>query len=65
MVQGGVMDLMGVQKLVAAERKSRLGGAFVFWDGRDNLGKEVTSGIYFCVLSAGERREGKKMLLIK
>jgi hypothetical protein len=37
----------------------------VIWDGRDNMGKEVASGIYFCILNAGERREGKKMLVIK
>jgi hypothetical protein len=30
-----------------------------------NLGEEVASGIYFCILRSGERTEGKKMLLMK
>jgi hypothetical protein len=34
-------------------------------DNRDSLGKQVASGIYFYLLRAGERKEGRKMLLIK
>ena len=36
------------------------------WDGRDKLGREVSSGIYFYYLkTGGETLQGRKMLLLK
>jgi flagellar hook assembly protein FlgD len=37
----------------------------VKWDGKDDQGKEVASGIYFCKLVVGEQNQTKKMILIK
>jgi len=37
----------------------------VTWDSRDNSGKEVTSGVYFYQLKAGDFSDSKKLLLIK
>lgn len=37
----------------------------VIWDGKDDQGKEVTSGIYFYQLRAGDFSDSKKLLLIK
>jgi hypothetical protein len=60
-----VYDVLGreVRQLVNT-RQSR-GSWTIVWDGKDNCGKEVASGIYFCLLRAGERKEGKKLLLTK
>jgi hypothetical protein len=44
----------------------REGGHYqVIWDGRDSEGSEVSSGIYFYAVQAGEYRETKKMTLMK
>jgi len=37
----------------------------VYWDGKDNDGQDVASGLYFCVLKAGKFKTVKKMLLLK
>ena len=60
-----IYDILGreVRSLVSSLLKP--GNYVVIWDGRNNQGKEVSSGIYFYLLKAGERKEGKKMLLIK
>ena len=37
----------------------------VSWDGRDDPGVEVASGIYLCCLEAGEYRQTRKMALVR
>jgi len=37
----------------------------VDWDGKNNSGKEVASGIYFYQLRAGDYKETRKLVLIK
>ena len=36
-----------------------------YWDGRDNLGERVASGIYFYTLKAGDFRATRRMLIMK
>ena len=40
-------------------------GRAAYWDGRNNLGEPVASGIYFYTLSAGEFSKTHKMLVVK
>jgi len=37
----------------------------IVWNGKDNFGKIVDSGIYFCTLQVGNERQTRKMLLIR
>lgn len=37
----------------------------VVWDGRDNLGKRVASGIFFSVLQVGYRTSTRKMIVLR
>jgi len=52
-----------VKTLVDEEKLE--GNYSVVWDGKDQSGKEVSSGIYFYQLKMGEYSEVKKMLLLK
>ena len=36
-----------------------------YWNGRDNLGEKVASGIYFYTLKAGDFRATRRMLIMK
>jgi len=37
----------------------------VTWDGRDETGKEVKSGVYFCSFQNGEKQAVKKLVLLR
>jgi len=41
------------------------GDHFVRWDGRDDDGNAVPSGIYFYTLESMNRIESKKMMLVR
>jgi hypothetical protein len=60
-----IYNILGEEVRELVNTKESKGNYQVNWDGKDNLGKEVGSGIYFYLLRAGERKEGRKMLLIK
>jgi hypothetical protein len=60
-----VYDILGrkVKELACGIHKR--GHYRLIWDGKNNQGKEVASGIYFYMLRAGEGKEVRKMLFIK
>ena len=60
-----VYDLNGrlVRTLVSGTRD--LGSHSVTWDGRDNAGTSVASGVYFYRLDAGKVSDTRKMVLLK
>jgi|GEM_PF-1140524 len=37
----------------------------VIWDGKDEKGRDVSSGVYFCELKAGDFRKTRKMIILK
>ena len=60
-----VYDVVGreVRTLVSEELSS--GYKSVIWDGKNDEGKDVASGVYFYQLKVGDFSEPKKMLLLK
>jgi len=57
-LRGGLVRKLVDEKQVSGRHK-------VTWDGRNNLGEEVSSGIYFYVLKVGEETRVRKALMIK
>jgi flagellar hook assembly protein FlgD len=51
-------------KVLVDEYQSR-GQKSVRWDGKDDQGTKVTSGVYFYRIQAGGLVQSKKMLLLK
>jgi len=35
-----------------------------YWDGRNSYGEEVSSGVYFYTMEAGEFRAARKMVIL-
>ena len=65
-----IYDLSG-QIIRTLEVGHRIASAYesqskaVHWDGRNNLGEQVASGVYFYTLTAGDLSATRKMLILK
>lgn len=60
-----IYNILG-QEIKTLVDEEKLPGTYeVSWDGKDNNGIEVASGIYFYKLRAGQHSQVKKMLLVK
>jgi flagellar hook assembly protein FlgD len=64
-VQLSVFDVHGrlVRKLIDEQRGA--GASTVEWNGRDDKGAGVATGVYFYVLEAAGSRYQRKMILLK
>ena len=62
-----VFDIRGrlIRTLLDGSREFGAGSHSVVWDGRDDVGREVSSGIYFYRMRAGEYQSVRKMILMK
>ena len=64
-VQLAVFDALG-QKVRTLVDGARAAGSYqVLWDGRNARGAQVSSGVYFYRLKAGDLTQMRRMLLLK
>jgi len=60
-----VYDITGRLITTILHKKQKHGCHKIVWDGTNELGKEVSSGVYLLTLDAGEYKEIRKLLLIR
>jgi hypothetical protein len=60
-----IYNILGQKVRTLVDEPKRAGSHQAIWDGKDDQGKDVASGIYFYRLTAGDHQETKKMTLIR
>jgi flagellar hook assembly protein FlgD len=60
-----IYNILGQKVRTLVEEPKKAGSYEVIWDGKDDQGNQLSSGIYFYQLKAGDYTETKKMLLLK
>ncbi|MBC8182659.1 T9SS type A sorting domain-containing protein [candidate division KSB1 bacterium] len=60
-----IVDLLGRHIKTLVNENQAAGSYNVFWDGRDEQGNEVASGIYFYKLTSGSFLKIRKMSMLK
>lgn len=60
-----VYNITGQQVKTLVDKPHEAGYYSVVWDGRNDLGSQVSSGTYFYVIKAGKNEAMRKMVLLK
>ncbi|HFE63324.1 MAG TPA: T9SS type A sorting domain-containing protein, partial [Caldithrix sp.] len=60
-----VYDILGQSVTTLVSGRLDAGNHRVYWDGRNSIGNEVSAGIYYYQLSAGNRSQTRKMILLR
>jgi hypothetical protein len=60
-----IFNVLGQKVTTVLDEDMRAGYRSVIWDGTDNNGHEVSSGVYFYKLIAGDHVFAKKMMMLK
>ena len=64
-VELSVFNLADQQGAALAEGAREAGSYTVRWDGRDDAGRELASGVYLYRLRAGKKLETRKLVLVR
>jgi hypothetical protein len=65
MVRLNIHDARGALVRTLVHEYQSSGTRSVVWNGRDDRGHAVSSGVYFYVLESGAKKASHKMLLVK
>jgi hypothetical protein len=60
-----IYNVLGQKVATLVDEHQAAGCKTVWWDGKDETGDEVSSGVYFYRLTAGEFSEVRKMMMVK
>lgn len=60
-----IYNLLGQKITTLVDEQQSAGYRTVWWDGKDANGDDVSSGVYFYRLTAGEFSEVRKMMMVK
>ena len=60
-----VYNVLGQQIRVLIDEKQKAGRYTIQWNGLNEKGLSVTSGVYFYIINAGEYTEIRKMMLLR
>jgi hypothetical protein len=60
-----IYNILGQKVKTLVKERQAAGSKTVSWDGKDEKGKDLASGIYFYQLKAGEVTQTKRMVLLK
>ncbi|RMD46938.1 MAG: T9SS C-terminal target domain-containing protein, partial [Aquificota bacterium] len=60
-----IYNSLGEKVRTLVNRQQSPGRYEVVWDGRDDSGQLVTSGVYLYKLEAGKFNQAKKMILVR
>jgi hypothetical protein len=60
-----VYDVLGRQVKTLVNEQRHAGKHFVTWDGSNNFGSRVSSGVYFYKMVSGQLTQVRKMMLLK
>lgn len=60
-----IYNILGQKVRTLVDEPKRPGSYEVIWDGKDEEGKDLSSGIYFYQLKLGEITQTKRMILLK
>jgi flagellar hook assembly protein FlgD len=60
-----VFNTLGLEVRKLVDLQYPAGSHLLTWDGRDNTGRPVSSGIYFYQLRAGDFAQVRKMNLLR
>ena len=60
-----VFNTLGQRVRILADGEQKAGESSVAWDGRDDGGREVSSGMYFCRLKTNSFAKTIKMMLVR
>ena len=58
-------NLTGQRVITLARGMREAGGYSIGWDGMDDAGRALVSGMYFYNLTAGDRSETRKLILLR
>ena len=60
-----IYNILGQEVKTLVDSYHAAGPHSVIWNGTNDSGKEIATGVYFSKLSSGDNTEIKKMLLLK